>query len=159
MDAHRRYQLGNLVIFAGSLAHAALTWPLEAALLSFGAGALIALLAEAVVVWMGLLEHALEPTFLGVPVTVVLVWPAIVYLCLRVALLALPVGLAAVVLAALIGTAVDLVTEPFGLAEGVWRYPEHRFSRPRIGDMPWWNSLGWFCLVCASAAVPVYGAL
>jgi putative membrane protein len=119
----------------------------------------MALVAEAVVVWTGLLEHALEPKILGVPVSVVLVWPGIVYLCLRAALLALPVGFAAAALAALIGTAFDLVTEPFGLAEGVWHYPEHTLSEPRLAGMPWWNTVGWFCLVFASAAVPIVVAL
>jgi hypothetical protein len=155
MLAHRRYQVGNLGFFAVALAHAALTWPVEATVVLFIAGAAIAFVAEAVVVGVGLLEHALEPKVLGVPVTVILVWPGIVYLCFRLALFLLPVGLAAAALAALIGAAVDLVTEPFGLAEGVWRYPPHPLSEPRLAGMPWWNTVGWFCLVFASAAVPV----
>ncbi len=159
MEARRRYQLGNIGIFVAALGHAIGTWPLGATVALFVAGGAIAFVAEAVVVGFGLLDHGLEPKILGVPITVVLVWPAIVYLCLRLALLVVPPGLGATALAALIGTGFDLVTEPYGLAEGVWHYPEHPLSRPRIAGMPWWNAVGWFCLVCVSAAVPILVAL
>jgi len=159
MDASRRYQVTNLVIFAVALGHAALTWPLEATVALFIAGAAFAFVAEAVVVSIGLLYHALEPKLLGVPVSVVLVWPALVYLCLRVALILVGVGVGAAALAALFGTIFDFVTEPYGLAEGVWRYPAHPVSEPRLGGMPWWNTVGWFCLVFSVAAVPVLVAL
>lgn len=155
MDPPERFQLTNLVIAAIAIGHALETWPARSTAALFAGGALLAFLAEVAVVQAGLLEHAMEPTVLGVPVSVVIVWPAIVYVCLRLALLVLPAGVAAAVLAAAIGTAFDLVTDPVGVGQGVWTYPEHWLSTPRFYDVPWWNFAGWLAIVFVSAMLPV----
>jgi putative membrane protein len=159
MDTRRRYQLGNLAIAAVALGHATLSWPPLATMTLFVGGAAFAFLAEATVVALGLLDHAIEPQVAGVPVSVVLVWPAITYLCLGAALLVVPAGPAAAAVAALIGTTLDLATEPFAIAEGVWAYPDHPLSRPRIAGIPWWNVAGWFVMVFATASLPIYVGL
>lgn len=155
MDATRRFQLTNLVLAGLALGHASLTWPWRATVALFVGGALLAFVAELVVVRGGLLEHAIEPQVFGVPVSVVLVWPAVVYVALRVALLVTNPGLAAAGLAALMATAFDVLTDPSGVAEGVWTYPDHRLSALRFYDVPWWNFAGWLVIVFASAMVPI----
>jgi putative membrane protein len=96
----------------------------------------------------------LKPQLLGVPVTVVVAWPAIVYLAYRVALLVAPAGLEAAALAAVLATALDVPTDPHGVREGVWRYPESAVSEPRFYGVPWWNFLGWLVIVFATAMLP-----
>lgn len=155
MEPTRRYQVGNLVVAAVAVGHALGTWSTAAVVGLFVGGAAIAFVAEAVVVALGLLDHAIDPQIAGVPVSVVLVWPAITYVCLRIALVVVPVGLAAAAVAAAIGTAFDLVTEPFGVGEGIWRYPEHPLSTPRFLGIPWWNTVGWFALVFVTASLPI----
>lgn len=155
MDPPERFQLANLVIAAIAIAHGLETWPARALVALFAGGALLAFLAEVAVVRAGLLEHAMEPQVLGVPISVVIVWPAIVYVCLRLALLVVPAGLGAAALAAAVGTAIDLATDPVGVAEGVWTYPEHRRSTPRFAGVPWWNVAGWFAIVFATALIPL----
>lgn len=155
MEPTRRYQLVNLVVTTVAVGHALVTWPTMAVAVLFVGGAAIAFVAEAVVVALGLLDHAIDPKIRGVPVSVVLVWPAITYVCLRIALVVSPVGLVAAAVAASIGTAFDLVTEPFGLAEGIWRYPDHPLSKPKVAGIPWWNTVGWFALVFVTASLPI----
>ncbi|MFB6218400.1 MAG: carotenoid biosynthesis protein [Halobacteriaceae archaeon] len=150
----RRYQWTSAALFAAALAHALLTWPLRSAAALFAGGAALAFLAELLGVRAGLLAHELRPQLGGVPVVVVAVWPAIVYLCYRLALLAAPAGVRAAALAAGIGAVVDLFTDPNGVREGVWRYPEHPLSAPRLWGVPWWNFLAWFVLVFVTALLP-----
>lgn len=155
MTPLRRYQWTNAVLFAVALGHAALTWPPERTVALFVGGAAIAFGAELVGVRAGLLEHSLRPRVGGVPVTVVLVWPAVVYVCYRLALLVVPGGLPAAALAATVGAVSDLLTDPNGVREGIWRYPEHPLSEPRLWGVPWWNFAAWFVLVFVTALVPV----
>jgi uncharacterized membrane protein len=155
VDATHRFQLTNVVLAGLALGHAGLTWPVRATVALFVGGAILAFVAEVLVVRAGLLEHAIEPQFLGVPISVVLVWPAVVYVALRVALVFTDPGLAAAGLAAVIATAFDVLTDPQGVAENVWTYPDHRLSAPRFYDVPWWNFAGWFVIVFASAMIPI----
>lgn len=71
----------------------------------------------------GLLQHNLTPRLVGVPVTVLFVWPAVVYVWYRVALLVAPVGVAAAALAAVFATLVDALVDPNGVRDGAWEYP------------------------------------
>jgi len=154
MDDLTRYRVGNVAIFAVALAHAALTWPPRAVLALFVGGAALAAVAEVAVILLGLLEHQLEPQIAGVPLVVLLAWPAIVYASLRIALLVAPPGAAAAALAAVLATAADVVTDPDGVEHGVWRYPEAPVSTPRYRGVPWWNFAGWLLIVFVTALLP-----
>lgn len=155
MEPTERYQLGYLVVAAVGLGHAVETWPPAPTAALFITGAVVAFLAEATVVGLGLLRHHIEPQVLGIPVSVVVVWPAVVYVCLRLALVVAPSGPTAAVLAAVVGTVTNLVLDPLGVAHGVWTYPEHPLSRPRVNGVPWWSFAGWVVIVSATAAVPL----
>lgn len=158
MDALRRYQSTNVGLFLVAFAHAILTWPPRSVAALFVGGAVIAFALEAATIAAGLLTHNLQPRIAGVPVTVVLVWPAVVYLAYRVALLVAPPGAPAAALAAVIATATDVLTDPNGVSEGVWRYPESRLSTPRYRGVPWWNFVGWLVIVFVTAMLPsVFG--
>jgi len=154
MDDLTRYRVGNVAIFAVALSHAALTWPPRAVLALFVGGAALAGVAEVAVIRLGLLEHELEPQVAGVPLVVLLAWPAIVYASLRGALLVAPSGPPAAALAAVLATATDVLTDPDGVERGVWRYPEATVSTPRYRGVPWWNFVGWLLLVFVSALLP-----
>ena len=143
MDVQRRYAAVILALGAVTLAHALLTWPAERALAVFVGGGAIAFAAEVAVVQRGLLVHRLEPQVLGVPVLVLLAWPATVYVALRLALVVLPLGVGAALLAAVIATAYDVVADPAGVEDGAWRYPRVPFSADRYRDVPYWNFAGW----------------
>lgn len=154
MDDLTRFRVVNVAIFAVALAHAALTWPPRAVLALFVGGAALAGVAEVVVIAAGLLEHELEPQVAGVPLVVLLAWPAVVYASLRVALLVAPAGPPAAALAAVLATAADVVTDPDGVERGVWRYPEAAVSTPRYRGVPWWNFVGWLLIVFVTALLP-----
>lgn len=154
MDALHRYQYTNVALFAVALPHALLTWPIRETGALFLGGLAIAFAAELAVVHTGLVDHNLEPQIASVPVAVLLAWPSIVYLCYRLALLAVPAGVQAAALAAVIATALDVLTDPNGVSEGVWEYPESPISRPRFRDVPLWNFLGWLAIVFAAAMLP-----
>jgi putative membrane protein len=136
-----------------TLGHALLTWRPASTAALFVGGGLLAFGAELVGVHTGLLEHELRPQIAGVPVSVILVWPAVVYATYRLALLAVPAGIPAATLAAVLATALDVLTDPNGVREGVWRYPEHPLSTPRFRGVPWWNFMAWFLLVFLTALV------
>lgn len=154
MDDLTRYRAGNVVVFAVALAHAALTWPPRAVVALFVGGAALAFVAEGAVISLGLLDHELEPQVAGVPLVVLLAWPAVVYASLRVALLVAPSGAPAAALAAVVATAADVVTDPDGVERGVWRYPDAPVSTPRYRGVPWWNFAGWLLIVFVTALVP-----
>jgi len=159
MEPTTRFQLTNVVLAVLAVGHALATWPVRATAALFLGGAALAFLAEAAVVRAGLLEHAMAPRVAGVPLAVVAAWPAIVYLCLRLALLVRPPGLAAAGLAAVLATAFDLLTDPTGVDAGVWTYPDHPVSAPRVAGVPWWNFAGWLGLVFVSATLPLAAGL
>ena len=154
MDPHRRFQLTNLALVALTVGHALLTWPLVDAAALFLGGATLAFVLEATVIRLGFLEHAIEPQVAGVPVTVVLVWPAVVYLFYRLALLVLPDPVPAAALAAVLATLSDVATDPRGVRDGLWRYPPSRLSKPRFYGVPWWNFVGWLAIVFVTALLP-----
>lgn len=154
MDALRRYQATNVTLFLVALGHAAVTWPPRVTLALFAGGAAVAFVLEIGAIALGLLKHNLRPQILGVPVSVVLVWPAVVYLAYRLALLVAPAGPGAAALAAVIATAVDVATDPNGVSDGVWEYPESRISEPRYRGVPWWNFLAWLVIVFCTAMLP-----
>lgn len=154
MDARRRFQLVNLGLFVVAVAHAFATWPRRDVLALFAGGMAIAFVLEVVGVRAGLLEHAITPQVAGVPVTVVLVWPAVVYVFYQLALLVAPAGLEAAFLAAVLATLFDLLTDPVGVRDGVWSYPESPVSTPRFYGVPWWNFVAWLVIVFATAMLP-----
>lgn len=154
MDPARRFALANTVLVVAAFGHALLTWPLAETLALFVGGAAIAFVLEAATIAAGLLRHEMRPQVLGVPAVVVGAWPAVVYVTYRLALLALPEGVPAAAGAAVLATALDAVTEPRALAEGVWTFPEHPLSSPRLAGAPWWNVAGWLVVVFATAMLP-----
>lgn len=137
-----------------TLAHALLTWPAERAMALFVGGAAIAFAVEVVGVQLGLLEHRLEPQVLGVPAVVLLGWPATVYVALRLALIALPLGQGAALLAAALATLQDVVLDPRGVADEAWRYPRVPLSTRRYRDVPYWNFAAWFAVSFLTALLP-----
>lgn len=160
MDVRRRYHRNNLVLFGVAVAHALLTWPVEATVALFAGGVAIAFVLEVIAVRLGILEHELRPQLGGVPVTILLAWPAVVYLVYRVALLVAPAGVTAAALTAVLATAVDVLLDPKGVRNGVWRYPEHPLSAPRLRGIPWWNFAGWLVIVFVTSMLPeAVGAL
>jgi uncharacterized membrane protein len=159
MDAVRRYLLTTSLIAVVAAAHALLTWPLQRTLILFAAGMAIAAVLELIGVSQGLLVHEMAPQVAGVPLAVIAVWPGIVYLSYRLALVVAPAGWEAAALAALIGTLSDVATDPAGVSEGVWRYPDHPLSTPRYRQVPWWNFLAWFVIVFLTAMVPTFAGV
>jgi putative membrane protein len=155
MDALTRYQITNVVLFVVTVAHGLFTWPPRAVVALFVGGAAIAAVGELIVVRTGLVDHELPRQVAGVPLTILLAWPSVVYVSLQIALLAVPLGIEAAVLAAVVGTAGDVMTDPQGVREGVWDYPESPISSPRFRGVPWWNFAGWLVIVFLTAMLPV----
>lgn len=154
MDPVRRYSITNGIVVVLALGHALLTWPLADVLALFVGGATIAFVLEAVGVAAGLFHHEMRPQVLGVPASVIGAWPAVTYVAYSVALLALPGGVPAAAGAAVIALALDAATEPNAVAGGVWTYPEHPISSPRVAGVPWWNFVAWLVLVFVTAMLP-----
>jgi uncharacterized membrane protein len=138
-----------------AVAHAALTWPTRVTVAFFGGGAVVAFVAEAVVVRLGWLDHHLEfgPAPLDVPLYVLLGWTGVVYVAFRLASLVAD-GWPAVALAALLATGYDALTDPRGVAEGFWTYTDD-LPGPRYAGVPWWNTAGWLVISTATAAFAV----
>lgn len=155
MNTLRHHQLPNLLLFGATLGHALLTWPLRATIALFAGGIVVAFACEAVVIRAGLLRHRLRPAVAGVPVTLVLAWPAITYATYRVAGLVVPAGLTAATLAALLATAFDVLIDPALTAAGRWTYPDAVVSEPRFRGVPWWNFAGWLTITFVTAMLPV----
>jgi uncharacterized membrane protein len=143
-----------MVLGVLALAHAAVTWPLEATLSFFGAGAAVAFLAEAAAIRLGWLEHRVGPKVVGVPLYALFGWTGTVYVAFRLALLVVD-GWPAVAVAAALATAYDVFTDHRGVAEGYWSYTDD-LPGPRYRGVPWWNFAGWVVvsLLTAAAAVP-----
>lgn len=147
----RTYAASTVAIGLVAFAHALLTWPLEATLALFAGGALVAFVGEAVIINLGLLEHHVGPKLLGVPLFVLFGWTGVVYVCFRVALL-VTTGWFAVALAAVIATALDVFTDPQGVADGYWTYTDD-LPGPRHRGVPWWNYAGWVVISVVTAAL------
>lgn len=156
MDATRRFTLGSATVAVVAVGHALATWPLDRTVALFVGGAAIAVVLEVLGTGAGLVRHEMRPRVLGVPVVVVAAWPATVYVWYRVALLALPAGVEAAALGAVLATASDAVMEPGAVAEGVWTYPEHPLSSPRLRGVPWWNAAAWLAIGFSTAMAPTW---
>ena len=154
MPSSRTFAATTVVLGLLSLGHAALTWPVAATLAFFGGGAVVAFLAEAVVIAFDWLEHHIGPKLVGVPLYVLFGWTGLVYVAFRVALLVTD-GWLAVGAAAALATAYDVLTDFRGVADGHWTYTDD-LPGPRAREVPWWNFAGWFVIsgLTASFAVP-----
>lgn len=153
MDSRRRATLSFLGIAVIALAHALWTWPLDRVLVLFVGGATIAFLSEAAIIKLGVLKHHTTPKVAGVPLAVVAVWPAVVYVFLRVSLLAVTDAVPAAALTAVLATAWDLLADPPSVGD-LWIYPESVVSSPRFRGVPWWNFAGWLLIVFTTALLP-----
>lgn len=145
---------GSIALGVIGLVHAALTWPTEATIAVFGGGVLIAFLGEVIAIQLGWLEHHVGPQLLGVPLFVLPAWTGVVYIAFRVALLS-TTGVIAVILAAGMATAYDILTDQQGVELGHWTYTDVG-PGPRHGEVPVWNYVGWFLIssLTASLALP-----
>ncbi len=153
MAEGREVVAGSAALGLGGLAHAALTWPAGATVAFFLGGALVAFVAEAVVIDRGWLEHHVGPHVAGVPLYVLPGWTGVVYVAFRGALLVTD-GAAAVVLAAALATGYDVLTDHRGVAEGYWTYTDD-LPGPRWRGVPWWNFAGWVAVSSVTAALAV----
>ncbi|WP_226480580.1 carotenoid biosynthesis protein [Natrinema amylolyticum] len=151
MSQDRRFAGIAAAIGVVALVHAAFTWPIDATLAFFGGGALIAFVAEAVVIELGWLEHHIGPKVIGVPLYVLFGWTGTIYVAFRVALLATD-GWTAVVAAGVLATTYDALTDHRGVADGHWTYTDD-LPGPRHRGVPWWNLVGWFVISCLTAAL------
>ncbi|MDH5020945.1 carotenoid biosynthesis protein [Halobacterium rubrum] len=140
-----------LALWAVALATAVVTWPVEATVALFAGGAVVAFLAELVVVRAGWLEHHVGPKLLGVPLYVLAGWTGTVYVAYRVALLVAE-GWPAVALAAVLATAYDVATDPQGVADGHWTYHTD-LGGPSYRSVPWWNFAGWLAVAATTAGL------
>lgn len=154
MDIQRRYGRTILLVAVAALGHGLLTWPVGRTLALFVGGAAIAFAAEVVGVQWGLVEHHLEPKVLGVPVLVIVAWPATVYIALRVALLVVPLGVGAAALSAVLATLTDIFLDPKGVEDRAWRYPRVPLSSARYKDVPYWNFGAWLVITFLTALLP-----
>ncbi len=136
-----------------TLAHAVFTWPLHATLAFFVGGALVAFIAEAVVINLNWLEHHIGPKVLGVPPYLLFGWTGTIYIAFRFALLVTD-GWAAVVAAGILATTYDVVTDHRGVEDGHWTYTDN-LPGPRYRGVPWWNFVGWLAISCLTAALAV----
>lgn len=150
MTDARTFVATTVTLGTVAVVHAAFTWPTAAVVAFFGGGALVAFVAEAVVIGLGWLEHHAGPKLLGVPLYVLFGWTGTVYVAFRLALLVVD-GPAAVGLAALLATTYDLLTDHRGVAEGFWTYTDD-LPGPRSRGVPWWNYAGWLGISCATSA-------
>lgn len=152
----RRHVLVNVVLFVSTLGHALVTWPLTDAVALFGGGVVVAFVAEAPAIHAGLFYHNLRPQVARVPVWVLLAWPAVVYVAVRVAGVFVDGTAATAALAAVLGTAMDVLTDPPAVEEGAWVYPERPVSEPRFRGVPWWNFAAWPVVVFVTAMLPAW---
>jgi hypothetical protein len=143
--------VGATPLGAAALAHASRTWPLAATVALFGGGTVVAFVAEAVVIHRGWLEHHVGPKLLGVPMYVLPGWTGTIYVTFRIAQSISEAWLAAV-LAAILATGFDAMTDPLGVTAGYWTYTGGP-PGPSYRDVPWWNATGWFVVSTITAAL------
>lgn len=153
MASKRRFAVTTIAVGVVTLLHAVITWPLSATLALFGGGALVAFVAEAVVINLGWLEHNIGPKVVGVPLYLLFGWAGTIYVTFRVALL-ITDGWVAVVVAATLATTYDVFTDHRGVADGHWTYTDD-LPGPRYRDVPWWNYVGWLLISGLTAAFAV----
>jgi uncharacterized membrane protein len=147
----RLFVATTVAVGLAALAHAAVTWPVAATLALFGGGAVVAFVAEAVVIRLGWLDHHRGRQVLGVPLYVLFGWTGAVYVSFRLSLLATD-GLVAVASAAVLATTYDLLTDHRGVEDGHWTYTDD-LPGPRLRRVPWWNFAGWLGVSSVTAAL------
>lgn len=153
MDRDTRMVATTGVLGAGAVGHALLTWPIDAVVVLFGLGALLAFVGEAIVINRGWLVHHIGPRLLGVPVYALIGWVATIYVGIRIALV-VTTGWPAVALAATLTTGYDLLTDHYGVQAGFWTYTDTS-PGPRYRGVPWWNYAGWFGLTAVMAVITI----
>ncbi|WP_054584448.1 carotenoid biosynthesis protein [Halolamina pelagica] len=114
---------------------------------------MVAFAAEAPAIRAGLFSHYLRPQLVGVPVSILLAWPAVVYLAVRAASLIVDGPLAVAGTAAVLATLADAIVEPRAVAAGAWAYAK-MIPGPRLYGVPWWNAAGWLVVVFVTALLP-----
>lgn len=149
----RAFVASTVALGVVAVGHAVVTWPARMTVAFFAGGALVAFIAEAVVIRLGMLDHHVGPKALGVPLYVLFGWTGVVYAAFRLALLVTD-GWPAVALAALLATGYDALTDPRGVAEGFWSYTDD-LPGPRPAGVPWWNTVGWFVISALTAGFAV----
>ena len=152
-ESARRYVGSQVGLFVLALGHALLTWPLAETAALFGGGIVVAFVAEAPAIRAGLFTHYLRPKVAGVPVSVLLAWPAVVYFSVRAASLVVDGQVAVAGTAAVLATIADAVGEPGAVEDGAWTYST-RIPGPRWRGVPWWNAAGWLVVVFVTALLP-----
>lgn len=150
MSTGRRFAGLTVLLGLLTLAHALYTWPLDATVAFFGGGAILAFLAEAVVVDRGWLEHHIGPNVIDVPLYVPIGWTGTVYVAFRLALLG-TAGWLAVVVAGVLATSYDVLMDHRGVVDGYWTFTDD-LPGPRYRGVPWWNFVGWFLISVTTAA-------
>lgn len=153
MDETRAFVGTTVGVGLIALVHALLTWPIAATAALFGGGAAVAFVAEVVAVNGGWLTHHRKPQLLGVPLYVLPGWTGTIYVAFRLASLVLA-GWPAVLGAAVLATASDVVLDPGGVARGHWSY-DTSTPGPRYRGVPWWNFAGWLLVSAVTAALAV----
>jgi len=149
----RRYVAGQVGLFLFTLGHALLTWPIPETAALFAGGVAVAFAVEAPAIRAGLFTHALRPQLAGVPVSILLAWPAVVYLAVRAASLVVDGPLAVAGTAAVLATLADAAVEPRAVDAGAWAYAE-TIPGPSVRGVPWWNAAGWLVVVFVTALLP-----
>lgn len=153
MTSSRSFAATTAMLGVAAYAHALLTWSLEAAVVIFVGGAVLAFAGEVIVVNLGWLEHHVGPKVAGVPLYVLPGWTAVIYVSVRIALFVTD-GWAVVPAAALLATTYDVLADNRGVEDGHWTYADG-LPGPRHGEVPWWNYAGWFAISAGTAAVAV----
>jgi uncharacterized membrane protein len=152
--AAMRYAISQAGLFVLTVAHALLTWPVADAVTLFVGGAAVAFAVEAPAIRAGLFTHYLRPKLAGVPLTILLAWPAVVYVSVRLASLLVDGAVAIAATAAVIGTLADLVADPPAVADGAWEFHRADIPGPWVRGVPWWNFAGWLLVVFVTAMLP-----
>ena len=147
----KRYVGSQLFLFVVTVGHALLTWPVADALTLFVGGVAVAFAVEAPSIRAGLFTHYLRPQVAGVPLTILLAWPAVVYAAVRVAGLVVEGPVAVAATAAVLGTLADVATDPPAVADGAWEFHRREIPGPWFRDVPWWNFAGWLGIVFVTA--------
>lgn len=132
---------------------------------TFALGIGLPAMGELLVTWpLGLLRHRTRPRIVGVPIAILLDWYCVINgsaaltegFLDRLSLDEATKRKVLPVAAALIGTSLDLILDPFGLDAGLWEWkingayaPEIRGANGHSG-VPLINYLGWLALVASA---------
>ncbi|MFB6254162.1 MAG: carotenoid biosynthesis protein [Halobacteriaceae archaeon] len=153
MDNHHFFPIVTTILTGITAIHAILTWPANAVLVFFIGGAIIAFVAEAIVINAGWLEHHIGLQFLGVPLYVGIAWPGLIYIVFRISML-LTSGLTAIALTGILATIFTVITDPYGVAQNYWTYTAD-MPGFRYRNVPWWNFVGWLLISSGISAFTI----